>query len=353
MLSESAQRFSQLLHDPATTAQAAHEAARAVMNDYKSAPAGDRAVAMRIVSEAVATARPSRATLAAILAGGMIEDGENPRAVIEPLVTLLRKVTADAKRMHDACAANTAGDKDPGEQFDANLKRFTPTMVPEAEAWDVLGRIYLPVVTVFSVAPEARVEARDLVRDLAPMARENEGAHWIVKVIGVLHNEPFVALEPATNLGIVGRMSGISENFQLNVLLMDVFPQKGGWFSRPKRRVSESAARIARGEGPQQSEETVTGFWNLYTYRALRPDGSLPDAGDFNERDKWIWNEGTPVGIPALDGHRVIVLGPASYQRGWGAQRDFAVLKAELAIDEQLSPVAVQEWLTRIVRENA
>lgn len=353
MVLESAERFSRVLHDPATTAQQAHDAAREVMAKSKAASPLERTEAMRVVSEAVASTRPSRATLAAILAGGMIEDGEDPRPVIEPLINLLRKVTPAAKRMFDACAVKPTGDEDPAELFDANLKRLTPTMTSDAEAWDVLGRVYLPVITVFSVAPEARVAARDLVKDLAPMASSNDGAHWIVKMIGVLDNEPFVAIEPATNLGIAGRMSGISENFQLNVLLMDAFPQKSGWFSRPKRRVSEATARIARGEGPQQGEETVTGVWNLYTYHALRPDRSLPEPKDFGERDKWIWNEGTPLGIPVLDGHRVILLGPASYERGWRAQRDFAVLKAELAIDEQLSPQRIREWLDKIVRANS
>ena len=56
----------------------------------------------------------------------------------------------------------------------------------------------------------------------------------------VLDEEPYVAIEPATRTGIVGRMSGIVENFQLNTLLMDEFP-------RDEPRVSKEAVAVARG----------------------------------------------------------------------------------------------------------
>ena len=51
-------------------------------------------------------------------------------------------------------------------------------------------------------------------------------------------------------------MSGIVENFQLDTLLMDEFP-------RDAPRVSKDAVAVARGSGPQQIDETVTGVWNL------------------------------------------------------------------------------------------
>ena len=85
-----------------------------------------------------------------------------------------------------------------------------------------------------------------------------------------------VAIEPSTGTGITGTFSGISDNFQLHVLLMDTFPRH--WWHG--RRVSRSAAAIARGEGPQQGGEIVTASWNLHTLHALRPDATLPPPTD-------------------------------------------------------------------------
>ena len=145
-------------------------------------------------------------------------------------------------------------------------------------------------------------------------------------MLSVLDEEPYVAIEPATRTGIVGRMSGIVENFQLNTLLMDEFP-------RDEPRVSKAAVEVARGNGPQQIDEDVTGVWNLFTFGALTADGTLPDPKDVAYSDTWIWNEGMPADIPALDGHRVILLDAAPEPRTWPAQRMFLKLPARLTAD--------------------
>jgi hypothetical protein len=354
MLAESAETLAKLLHDPATGTKAASDGAQAMMHELATASAEEKSQAVRTLSAAVATLEsPTRAAFAATAAGALIEGDADPRPLVEPLVKLLHNVTPPAVRLFEASAVDDPAAKDAVDQFEANLKRIAPTMPDDAKAWEALQRLYPPVVAVCSVAPEARAAARDLVPTLTPMSRYNPSAHWIVKMLRVLDNEPYLAIEPETQLGIRGRMSGISENFQLNVLLMDIFPAKRSWLSRPKRRVSEAAARVSRGEGPQQLEESVTGFWNLYSWHAVKPDGTLPAYSDHNARGTWIWNEAVPADIPTFEGHRVILLGPASYQRGWDAQRDFLRLKAELTIDEQLSAHDVQDWLNKMARANA
>jgi hypothetical protein len=140
-------------------------------------------------------------------------------------------------------------------------------------------------------------------------------------------------------------MSGVVENFQLNVLLMDVFP-RSGFLAR--RRVSKQVADIARGLGPQQSDDTVTGVWNLYTYQAIGLDLTLPSPSDYNASACWVWNEGSPEDIPVFEEHRVILLGPASYSRSWRSQRMFDKLPASLDIERQLSKNEAKDWLKRM-----
>jgi hypothetical protein len=139
-------------------------------------------------------------------------------------------------------------------------------------------------------------------------------------------------------------MSGIADNFQLNVLLMDAFPR--GLLSR--RRVPEHAVRVARGEGAGKPGETVSGVWNLYAWTALGRDARLPDPGNFGMREHWIWNEGKPADIPVFEGHRVVLLGPPSYHRGWGLSRPFDRLKAELTVDKRMTKPDVRQWLDRM-----
>jgi hypothetical protein len=207
---------------------------------------------------------------------------------------------------------------------------------PQARAF--LERVWPDIIELCSVDPSARAALADLQDSVAALGEEHEGAHWIGIILAVLHDEPFVAIEPDTQTGIIGRMSGVVDNFQLHTLLMEDVPGKA-------RRVSPSAAAIARGLGPQTSDETIVGAWNLYTFRGLR-GGSLPEADDTGASDVWIWNEGTPSDIPLLDGHRVILLGPPGYERSWAAQRTFPNLPATLNATP-LEASEVDEWLTR------
>jgi hypothetical protein len=184
--------------------------------------------------------------------------------------------------------------------------------------------------------PTARMALADLAPAIAARADDLEGAHWVAQVLTVLHEEPFVAIEPTAGVGLIGRFSGIADNFQLHTLLMDEIP--------PASRVSPAVAATARGDGPQALDDTVTGAWNLYTYAALR-DGALPEATEPGEH--WIWNEGTPRDIPKVDGRRVVLLGPPAYARTWNAVRTFDPLRAELNA-RTLDDDETAAWLHRI-----
>jgi hypothetical protein len=207
----------------------------------------------------------------------------------------------------------------------------------EASAW--LEQSWHGVLDLLAREPDSRRLLAGFRKQLESRGDEDEWAYWIALMLGVLHDEPFVALEPATRRGIAGRMSGVAENFQLQMLLMDAFPRG------LRRRLSKRAAAIARGEGPQASGESVVGAWDLATYRALE-SGSLPEL-DVDQADRWIWGEGIPSDIPTVDGHRVILLGKPSYERTWGAQRMFEQLPASLDAHE-LSRDEVDEWLAKI-----
>jgi hypothetical protein len=268
-------------------------------------------------------------------------------------------LVSEAKRLFDAALPlmpderDGGGDEnaeqeqvDRGEVFEKLRQQLAERLPQENHAWELLGEIWPAAIAVLSRSPSARAAARPLREPAHAISEFHAAGHWLWQMLSVLDKEPLLVIEPQTSLGIVGTISGISENFQLNVLLMDQFPQRG-WFAR--RRVPKRVADISRGIGPQQSEELVTSVWNLYTWQAIQPGLSLPDPNDYGGGGHWVWNEGIPEDIPVFEGRRVVLLGPRSYPRSWRSQRTFNLLPAELAIERRLTAAEARDWLQRML----
>lgn len=295
----------------------------------------------------------ARAALLATVCGAIVERGADPEPLNQALHARLASLLHDAGVLFDAVSnsiaeqsANTEGDEeDAYELFSEAKRRCAEERPSQAESWDALEQFWRPAIAICSRSSVSRETMRDLRQPAAKISEHTEAGHWLQLILSVLEDEPFLALEPATQRGIVGQFSGVVENFQLNVLLMDVFP-KSGFFSR--RRVSKRAAGNARGQGPQSADESVKGVWNLYTWQALTAEMSLPVSHDRDATRHWIWNEGIPEDIPVFEGHRVVLLGPASYVRSWKAQRMFDALAADLCVERELEPQEVREWLQRM-----
>ncbi len=310
----------------------------------------DSRKAMATLASGLNTLEPEPAGVASRVVGAMIEAGHDPRPARAAMLGALQQTLPVCADIADEARAEVGEppehiDEDEAEDWLAErgaeaLNEAAGRRPAAAAAWQRLHEVWPGAIAMFSVDPEARAEAQDL----APIAERIEDVHeaagWLRAMLTVLHDEPYVAIEPETRTGVVGRISGIVENFQLCTLLMDEFP-------RDEPRVSKAAVAVARGDGPQQIDETVTGVWNLFTYEALQPGGELPDPADVSLSHTWIWNEGMPADIPVLDGHRVILLGPAAYSRQWKAQRMFLKLPARLTAD-LLDDDAVGGWLAKI-----
>jgi hypothetical protein len=325
---------------------------RAVGATQRGATPGESAAALVKLAEGLELDDTASAEIAARVLGAMIEAGHDPRPAREPMLACLRRVLPLSNELADVVRPQV-GEPPPGmseyaagnwvsRRANEALRRVSGTMPEASEAWERLQAIWPGAIALLSADPEGRAEAADLLDDAGRLQDVHEAAGWLTAMLSVVNAAPFVAIEPATGAGIAGLMSGVVDNFQLNVLLMDAVPWTGS------RRVSRAAVATARGEGPQQTKEHVEGVWDLYSYAALGPDGSLPEPGDGDEVDETlIWDEGMPAHIPVLDDHHVILLAPTAYERSWRAQRMFANLPAALE-HEVLDADAVAGWLERI-----
>ena len=326
---------------------------RAVGATQRGATPEESAAALLKLSEGLELPDTHYAEIAARVLGAMIEAGHDPRPVRAPMLAVLRRVLPLCVELAEVVRPQV-GEPPPGmsEYAAANwvsrraneaLRRQASEMPAASEAWERLQAIWPGAIAQLCADPEGRAEAADLLPEAAALQDVHEAAGWLAALLHVVNAAPFVAIEPATGTGIVGLMSGVVDNFQLNVLLMEALPWSGS------RRVSRAAAATARGEGPQQTKENVDGVWDLYSYAALGPGGTLPEPSGEDEPpdETLIWDEGMPADIPELDGHRVILLAPTAYERSWRAQRMFANLPAALE-REVLDADAVAEWLERI-----
>jgi hypothetical protein len=313
---------------------------------------GESREALALLSAGLNSLEPEPAGVASRIVGAMIEAGHDPQPARAAMLGALQTTLPLCASMVDEARAEV-GEPDPeldlnddaidewlADQHAHALNEVAGRRPSALEAWQRLHEIWPGAIALLSVDPPARAEASELEEVAEKIEEVHEAGGWLRAMLTVLDEEPYVAIEPATRTGIVGRMSGIVENFQLNTLLMDEFP-------RDEPRVSKQAVAVARGNGPQQIDETVTGVWNLYSYGALLPGGELAEATDRTYADTWIWNEGMPADIPVLDGHRVILLGPASSERSWPAQRMFLKLPARMTA-ELLSEPELDAWLETI-----
>ncbi len=349
MLADATNRLIATARDNTSTDADINAASQSFFDAIAEATRDDANAALRALSTCLDIENPTRAAFLALIGGALVEHGCDPLALAEPLIERLALLLESSVALATACVgqmpSSIGEDEDPIEVFEQIRQQLTPTMPEQAAAWEALEQFWRPAIAVFSVSSPARASARHL-RDVACQISEfSEAGHWLRLMLSVLDDEPIVVIEPRTTLGMLARISGVVDNFQLSVLLMDRFPRPH-WWSR--RRISQRVADVARGNGPQQSDDTVTGCWNMYTWQALGPGLALPDPEDYGSHDVWIWNEGVPADIPVLDSRRVILLGPASYPRSWQSQRMFDRLAATLEIERQLTKDEIHDWLRRM-----
>lgn len=289
--------------------------------------------------------------LLATVTGGLVEYGGDGDRFANIMLGWLESLIEPARAFHLACEQLMPSDEemeekdiDPYEHMGDLMSEKAEAMSDEAAAWATLNQWYGGMVAAFSRSPSARRQARPWVAKLHEFAEYNGGASWLAQLIPVFDDEPIVVIEPGTGVGFEGRIRGISDNFQLHMLLMDVVPNQAD-----ERRVSEEFAALARGEAEQQMEGVVVGHWNMYTCNAINPDLSLPDDGQMDS-ENWIWGEGIPADIPVIRGRRAILLGPAAYERSWSPVRSFQALMADVVIERELSEAEVKEWLIDMVK---
>lgn len=299
----------------------------------------------------------SRASLIATLCGSMVESGCDPRFATPYLTTGLTRALKAIMPMVDKLERKvrprleTAESPEQRSAWIASAVRQLSVRLPEsAAALKSFERFMRPALTMYSKDLANRQKGLPEFWDYASrMESWFPDAEKLLRLMTVLEKEPIIAIDVASQKGFVGRFGGAINNSQLIILLMDTFARQ---YVFPKPLISHDMGLCAHGEGPQQVGDKVQGAWNLYDHRALDSRLKLPDPKDLKANKFWLWNERKPSEIPAIDGFRVILIGPPSYPREWEFEREFRYLKAGIKVDSELSRTDLRDWLERINDRN-
>lgn len=321
----------------------------------------DAEVALQHMSALVSQAGFLPAALIAVGCGALIERGADPAIASAAILTRIRESLELAPTFVSACqneARDHPGVCDPADsaacvqQFGRKISQQMPEVT---QAWAALEPFCTAALAVLMRLPAMRETVRNdraFQGALAAYPLDSSALQCVRDILQVLENEEIIVLHPVLKRGYRVCIRGIGRNFELHTLLADALigDPAQGWLpgQRPDPRVV-SAAKDGPFPWPGEDAKdfpSAVGKFNLWNWQGLQPDGTLPQG--FEKKEHWIWNEGKPADIAMFEGVRVILLGPPPYERRWNAGRYFPGMKGEVEVLEHLSPVLVDEWLTRI-----
>ncbi|MFC4913700.1 hypothetical protein [Actinomadura gamaensis] len=294
-----------------------------LMGMAQQVPPAVLSAALPRLADGLAKAQPSMAGWLAVMSGAWVENGASPEPVGLPLVERATQVTTEALAFARAWSEAT-GDTPPDMEQDAPSQAIVDTIGPKLGdaavsamlAWFSLPQFAMGTTTILQNSAMVRgaVPDRERKADIAGEAAEyHPHMSYVRDLLRVLEGERLLVLDRASRQGWTVTIAGVGDNFQLHMLL------GGALLGRPGCMPGEPLppdwiAWFTNQDPP--GKVIVTSPWNLV-------DG----------HGAWIYNEGVPADIPAINGTRVVVLDPPSYARHFPAGRRFPMMDATLAIE--------------------
>ncbi len=283
--------------------------------------------------------------IAAMICGAIVEHDYSSDYIIDDYITFFKETFNKTKKFIAVCEKEIQrvhvneieeNDYEVVERLEEELKE---EMSQEIEALNALNQYYQCGIAIFSSDIKAFYKGKEALSFVSEYSDYAVGLLWLSKLFDVLFNEELLVIDLHTKKGISGQMSGIVDNFQLQLLLM------GMKELNEKVELSQEMIEIVTGHNEQQSlGRSIPGKWNMCNWEYLRDD----DLKTGRESDDWIWSEGKPKDISLFKGKRVILLDNASYQRGLPVQRTFDNLVAEIKIEKVLNESEVEAALKEI-----
>lgn len=339
---QAAQLLAKALASATTNGKEVSTAINHFLDKLPEATASDVAGAMQTLAGVFEAVKEKNAIDAIMLCGYMVEKGYDGKCFIGELQRLTLKNLDIAEPLLQASvkAMDTTDDEeeDPYEAVDKMKETVAAEHPGQVKADDWLEKIYPCLVSTYSSNSDLFSAGKAMLSErVKPYIQVSNACSWLSTLFSVLFNEPVLVVELSQKKAFTGTISGIADNFQLQLLLMSI-PGLG-------ETIDAELTAVVNGTGPQDGEASVAGKWDMCNWRILSP--SHKEDGN-SDSDHWIWSEGSPEDIELLEGHRVILLKEPSYQRGLYVQRSFSHLPASVSIEKWLSEAELNQWLEKM-----
>ncbi|TDD68683.1 hypothetical protein E1293_36700 [Actinomadura darangshiensis] len=311
-----------------------------LMQATQTASPAELNAALPRLAEGIAEAPPNLGGWLAVVTGACVEQGADPAPAGAAVVDRIVDVAAAAMAFADAWEQSAGGrplpsmqDEQPSQQiFDTVSTALGDSAVTAMMSWFALPQFAMAGCTVLQMAPSVRagIEDRDFHAFAAGKAAQHLGQmdHYQA-LLRVLDGERLLVLDRASRHGWTVTIGGIGDNFQLHMLLAGALIGRPGGLTGD-RPAPEIIAAFLDADAPP-GPPVVSSPWNLV------------DA-----HGEWIWNEGVPADVPVVNGTRVVVIDPPSYERTFPAGRRFPLMPATLRVEGMHLPEDLDAWWPHI-----
>jgi hypothetical protein len=347
----------------------AQDAAQELLDLGKRASVTERNEVIVRFSALIPEIRIGRAALLAVACGALVEQGAAFEPMAEPTLARFAGAVQRSIPFVEDCRALAASNRSPHDSdgdgdidTEEAIQRFGQQVaerLPDAaQAMASLDWLTTATLAVLSRSKPLRRNLKANAALVGAIGRLQELGSELPcfhEMLALLDDVEIIVLHPAYQRGYLIRIAGIANNFQLHTLLADALIGDRAQEWLPGERPSAEEVRFAKDAPIRDPDKTpmARGYFNLWNWTGLQPDGALPDAetqGQSAGSAHWIWNEGIPADIVPFKEKRVILLGPPPYPRTWGSGRFFPSMVGELEVLRQLDANETQDWLDRLTR---
>lgn len=288
---------------------------------------------------------PTGTSYTSKVCGILVENGFSPAYIVDAHIHFLKEIINKIQPLVQKCEV-ALKDKENEEELemdiiDCIIDEHKEEFSEEIKALELLDEYYYGAIPAFAFDDETLIKAKKELSDIHKYTEYSIGFHWIAKLLTLLIDEPIIAIDLNTKKGIIGKMHSVSDNYQLQWLLMGL-PELNDEIA-----ITETQLDVVKGLSEEQSlEESIVGKWDMCNWQYVSLFGK---EGDMHSKSEyWIWNEGIPADIPKFENYRVVLLDKPSYKRTSFVQRTFSSLESEIVVDKVLTEQEIEAFLEKL-----
>ncbi|CAN5889295.1 hypothetical protein BH11MYX4_BH11MYX4_59320 [soil metagenome] len=323
-----------------------------VLDVYDPRDLAGAKAAIKLLDAGLARAKDPRSQQILRLALGVLVEAGAPPELAWPtaergLIETLKVATRYAQAALES--EDTPSIKEAVAMAGASLQKKMPR---EYAAWDSLKSRALLAIACLAHSPKLRRQMQksraDLIAAVYPLEEDIEALLFLRQIMRVLPDQTMLVIHPEQRRGFRVEVKEVTTNMELMVLLHDAVigdPKKG--FIEGRR---PSLKAIAALEDPDHAPKKPPGValpFHWSSWRALRPDGTLPAASE-QRPPNWVWFEGVPLDILPFQGERVILLTRPIMPRTMEIEASFEALTPSVTVKQKLSGAEVDRLLLRM-----